>query len=52
MTLLGSSVPFELRYHTDGTEAAAGDQGNLGFCLQYDQKPCLPSMNTNIIRLG
>nr|CAH0109312.1 unnamed protein product [Daphnia galeata] len=39
------SVPFELRYYTNGLEAGEGDQGNLGFCLTYQQEPCPASLN-------
>ncbi|XP_046633822.1 uncharacterized protein LOC124313125 [Daphnia pulicaria] len=39
------SVPFELRYYTNGLESSEGDQGNLGFCLTYQQEPCPASLN-------
>ncbi|XP_045034723.1 uncharacterized protein LOC116936379 [Daphnia magna] len=39
------SVPFELRYFTNGLEAGEGEQGNLGFCLTYQQEPCPASTN-------
>jgi hypothetical protein len=42
---LARSVPFELRYYTNGLESSEGDQGNLGFCLTYQQEPCPASLN-------
>ncbi len=42
---LARSVPYELRYFTNGLEAGEGEQGNLGFCLTYQQLPCPASVN-------
>lgn len=39
------SVPFELRFFSNALEARDGDQGNLGFCLTYQQLPCPVSAN-------
>ena len=44
----GSSTPYQLRYHTNDKEASDGDQGNLGFCLQYQQSACPPSSNSQL----
>lgn len=46
--LTARSTPFEIRYHTDGFEALNGEQGNLGFCLTYQQLPCPAMINTNL----
>ena len=42
------STPYELRFHTNGLEASEGDQGNLGFCLTYQQLPCPASFHNNM----
>ncbi|KAK2712320.1 uncharacterized protein LOC136025094 [Artemia franciscana] len=40
-----TSSPFEIRYYTDNVEASAGEQGNLGFCLNYKQQMCSSTSN-------
>jgi len=48
LPVYSSSTPYQLRYHTNDKEASDGDQGNLGFCLQYQQSACPPSSNSQL----